>query len=122
MSTTSPSTHSKPLDNFSRSEIAVLVISPEAVIYEGKVKAVSSINIKGQFDVLPLHVNFISIINKTLVIHELSGQNKEIKIDKGIIKVLRNTVYIFLGIETLEKETPLQELAKEVSKEPEPKP
>ena len=81
-------------------ELTVLVISPEEVIYEGTVINISSLNEKGKFDILPLHANFITIIKKTLILREKSGQNKEIQIDNGIIRVMENQVYIFLGIET----------------------
>lgn len=88
------------------SELDVLVISPEKVVYEGKADSISSLNNKGKFDILPLHANFISIISKSLLIQDKSGQKKELNIDNGIIKVLRDKVYIFLGIQT-DKDIPI---------------
>lgn len=87
--------------NISTSEVMFYIQDPSQVIFEGKVKAVSTFNEVGIFDVLPLHENFISIIKEAIYIKEVSGGKREIKISQGILKVYRNSVYIFLDVETL---------------------
>ena len=78
--------------------IFVVVRTKEGVMFKDKVKAVTSYNEKGPFDVLPEHENFISLINQHLVIHTMDGKENEIKVDNAIIKVYKNEVHIFLGL------------------------
>ena len=78
--------------------IFVVVRTKEGVMFKDKVKAVTSYNEKGPFDVLPEHENFISLINQHLVIHTMDGKENEIKVDTAVIKVYKNEVHIFLGL------------------------
>ena len=78
--------------------LKVSVLQFEFNLYEGTAEAVSSINEKGLFDVLPKHANFITLVNKKLTIHESAEKKREFKIDSGILKVINNQVTIFLGI------------------------
>lgn len=78
--------------------IFVVVRTKEGVTFKDKVKAVTSYNEKGPFDVLPEHENFISLINQHLVIHTMDGKENEIKVDNAVIKVYKNEVHIFLGL------------------------
>jgi len=78
--------------------IFVVVRTKEGVMFKDKVKAVTSYNEKGPFDVLPEHENFISLINQHLVIHTMDGKENEIKVDNAVIKVYKNEVHIFLGL------------------------
>jgi F-type H+-transporting ATPase subunit epsilon len=79
----------------------VTIRSPEKIVYEGDVKAISSLNERGPFDILGSHGNFISFVRKSITVHETSGSKKEMKIDSGVLKVQANKVDIFLGIEAL---------------------
>lgn len=69
-----------------------------AIINKEEVFAVSSINPKGLFDILPEHENFISLIKDLIVVHKTRKDKQEIKIDKGVLKVTGNIVNIFLGM------------------------
>lgn len=80
-------------------ELYLKVFSPEKVFFEGEIKSLTSINEDGRFDVLSEHANFISIIRETLVISHKNGENQEIKIDGGVIKVHENKISVYLGIE-----------------------
>lgn len=71
------------------------------IIFEGYVKALTSINDRGLFDILPFHTNFISIIKEKIIIHKEDGTQQEIPIDAGVLKQLNNTVQVFLGIQAL---------------------
>lgn len=79
--------------------LQVRVRDSQNILYEGEVDRISSFNEVGRFDVYPLHVNFISIIQKEITLYHSNKVVKEIKIEKAIMKVKRNTVHIFLGIE-----------------------
>lgn len=82
----------------SRKSIAVKVRNREKTIFEGEVKAVSSENDKGVFDVLPRHANFISIIKNRIVLHGQRREKRKIQIKSGILKVWENQVSIYLDI------------------------
>ncbi|MBW7960204.1 hypothetical protein H3C65_01770 [Patescibacteria group bacterium] len=82
-----------------KDELNLEVKSSEKVLFKGSVKAVSSINETGEFDILPFHANFFSIIKGKIVITDEGGQKKEILIkDQGILRSMENNVEIFLGI------------------------
>jgi len=77
--------------------------NPERILFEGEVKAVSSVNEQGPFDVLQSHSNFISIIKDKIIIYQTNGKSQEITIDNGVLKVLADKINIFLGLEKLKK-------------------
>ena len=70
---------------------------PRTVVY-GRV---SSYNKKGKFDVLPQHANFISLIQKSLVIRDNRGQTREINVNNGLMRVKKDIVEVYIGIEAL---------------------
>lgn len=78
--------------------ISVIIRNRKGIVLEEEVKAVTSFNEKGVFDVLPEHANFISIIKDNLTIHKKGGEKKEIKINQGILKVYENEINIYLDI------------------------
>ncbi len=78
--------------------ILLKIQTKEGVSFNDKVKAVTSFNEKGVFDVLPQHENFISVIKDKIIIHTKDGIDKEMKIDSGVLKVQENEAHIFLGI------------------------
>lgn len=84
-----------------KSRLFVRVRDINTIIFEGYVKALSSINDRGLFDILPFHTNFISIIKEKIIIHKEDGTKQEIPIDAGVLKQLNNTVQVFLGIQAL---------------------
>ena len=66
--------------------------------FSGKAKAVSSKNKVGDFDILPHHSNFVTVIRESLVIQKKDGDQLEYEFDRGVLKVSDNEVEIFLGI------------------------
>mgnify|MGYP001602947546 CR=1 FL=1 len=82
-------------------DISVTIYSPESVIYKGKVKAITSVNDKGKFDILAFHSNFISIVKDYLILHEPQGSEKVFKLKQGVLRLVNNQLSIFLGLEGL---------------------
>lgn len=78
--------------------IRVVVRNRENILFDEEIKAVSSYNEKGLFDVLPIHANFISIIKDALILHKSGGDKQEMKIAGGVLRVHENQVHIFLGL------------------------
>jgi F0F1-type ATP synthase epsilon subunit len=79
--------------------LSVTVRSSDSLLFQGMARAISSFNEKGPFDVLPMHVNFISIIKKKLIISLPDRQKKEFKINEAVMKVEKNNVQVFCGVE-----------------------
>jgi F0F1-type ATP synthase epsilon subunit len=76
----------------------VVVKNRESTLADREAFAVTSHNDVGPFDVLPRHANFISIINKEVVIRAVDGTEQKIEINKGIMNVQDNTVSVYLDI------------------------
>ncbi len=53
--------------------IRVRARSREEVTFEGEALALTSVNDKGKFDVLPNHANFISLIKDYVIIKKKDG-------------------------------------------------
>jgi len=81
--------------------LKVKVRDTENILFEGDVDRISSINEIGPFDIYPMHANFISILTKELSLYQNKQKVKELKLEQAVIKVKRDIVNIFLGIETL---------------------
>jgi F0F1-type ATP synthase epsilon subunit len=72
------------------------VFSLDKKIFSGEVSAISSFNALGPFDLLNLHSNFISTIEKELRIHKEGGE-KVIPLATGVLRCLNTHVSIFIG-------------------------
>lgn len=79
------------------SNLTVVVRNREKVLYSGQAAAVTSINDKGVFDILPQHENFITLIKEKVIIHPTLKENKEIQIENGIVRVSKDKVYIYVN-------------------------
>jgi F0F1-type ATP synthase epsilon subunit len=83
--------------------IFVNILTPDTALYKGYAKSVTSKNVRGTFDVLYFHTNFVSIIKEFIKVQETDGTFKNFPIESAIIKVLNNKVHIFIGIDTLQE-------------------
>ena len=81
--------------------INVKVQDADAILFDGEVDRISSFNEVGRFDIFPMHANFISIIQKELTLFKGHEKVKELKIEQAVLKIKKDSVHIFLGIETL---------------------
>lgn len=78
--------------------MSVVIHSRAGLIFEGPAVAVSSTNKIGPFDVLPLHANFVTVVEKHIVVELPSGIKKLFDIPRGILKNKQNKVEIYVGI------------------------
>ena len=76
------------------------VVNRNGIVYQGSVGAVTSRNKKGQFDEVNQHTNFISLLNGPLKIHQPDGNVVEVAAENGIMKVLNNTISVYLGVKS----------------------
>jgi F0F1-type ATP synthase epsilon subunit len=79
--------------------IKVKVSDTDTIIFEGEVERISSFNEVGRFDVYPMHANFISLIRQELTLFQKKVKVKEVKLEQAVMKVKKDIVHIFLGIE-----------------------
>lgn len=70
----------------------------EGLVFSGLVRAISSYNEKGPFDVLPYHTNFISIIRQEVVLYKTDGSEETIPVDVGVLLVRENNAEAYLGV------------------------
>ena len=85
--------------NLSKNEKLLAVVRDRNnLLFQGQVEAVSSLNDKGPFDVLPQHANFITLIKKFVTMHLPDKQEKRMELESGILKVRDNNVEVYLGI------------------------
>lgn len=78
-------------------DLFVVIKDRENTIFQDKVKAVTSFNEIGVFDVLPQHAHFISLIKDNIILHKDNGR-EEIKIEGGVMKVFEDKVEIYIGV------------------------
>ncbi len=60
--------------------------------------SVSSENQLGKFDILPEHINFITLIFNKVIIQTVELQKIEFQFQRGVLIVRENTVRIFVGL------------------------
>jgi len=81
-----------------KNELNVLVYAPFRTYFDGLANSVSAKNAKGEFDILPKHHSFITLLDAGYVsINSQSGEQK-IEIDKGMMHVNQNQVTVFLDV------------------------
>lgn len=66
--------------------------------FEGEAKAISSENKVGEFDILPAHANFISLIFNSLTIRTVQDEEKTYEFSRGVLEVAEGKVRIFLEV------------------------
>lgn len=78
-------------------ELEVNIVSADDNVFDGTVRMLTSKNDDGEFDILPLHANFISIIKEKIILHKTTKEKQDIPITNGVLKVVENRVDIILG-------------------------
>lgn len=80
----------------SQPTLKVRILSPQLLIFEGKANSVSSKNFAGNFDILPEHANFLTMVdNAPIVVRTPDGEKKEFKVPFAIIYTHSNMVNIY---------------------------
>jgi F0F1-type ATP synthase epsilon subunit len=79
-------------------QLKVIARAPFHIYYEGPAKVVSAANRVGEFDVLPGHADFFSVMVACKIIIETDSDNISFSITGGIIGVRNDEVSIFVNI------------------------
>ena len=80
--------------------LSVTILNSESLVATQMATSVTSYNHLGIFDILPRHENFISIIQKQIIIHGVDGKDTAYDINKGVLKVSDDKVDIYLDTVT----------------------
>ena len=83
--------------NASKEKLTVTIRSRQTTYFDGEAYAISSINRKGPFDVLPRHTHFISLIKEHVTIRNKDTDMQRIPFGYGIMKVKDNRVEVYIG-------------------------
>ena len=67
-------------------------------LFLGEATSVTSKNDRGVFDILPFHVNFITLIYDFIVIDRNLNSEKRFEMDNGILYTLGNKIDIYIGL------------------------
>lgn len=79
--------------------IHVKVYSPYQTYYDSMALSISAENDTGPFDILPRHHNFMTLVNYgEIVIRVEGGDDKKIRITRGVMHVRSNKVTLFLDV------------------------
>lgn len=68
------------------------------IFYQGKAEAISSENKLGNFDILPRHTNFITLIFNNLSIVTPDKKKLTYQFKRGVLETAENKVNVFLGL------------------------
>jgi len=88
----------KPAQDTVPMNLEISILSPDKTVYLGQAEAVTCKNEKGEFDILPLHGNFISLIDDYITVHLPGGKTQRINIDGGLLKAFENKITILTGL------------------------
>lgn len=77
----------------------VSIVSPEETLFEGTALSLSCYNKEGEFDILPYHSNFISLIYQSITVYPTTGPAKTIKIGYALLKCISNTITILTNVD-----------------------
>lgn len=88
----------KPADSVGKQVLHIKVYSPYKMYFDEEANSITAVNRTGEFDVLPKHHNFISLLDPCeLAIDSLRGP-VPIKISGGIMHVRGDNVVVFLDV------------------------
>ena len=76
----------------------VSIRSRKKSFFVGQSPSVTSLNDRGEFDVLPQHANFISLVRNYIILAKGTKSEQKFVISMGILKVKENQVEIFLDV------------------------
>lgn len=78
--------------------IKIKILSTDKILYEGEGRSLSSVNGRGEFDVLADHSNFISLIGEAVNIMDREGKLINIRINSGILRVKEGSVEVYVSV------------------------
>ncbi len=78
--------------------LKVYIRSRTKDIFKGTVYSLTSTNEKGEFDILPTHANFLTLVSKQIILDKGMPSENRIDVDKAILNVSHDNVDVYLGL------------------------
>ena len=79
-------------------KITVSIKNKKEQLFLGEASSVTSKNDRGVFDILPYHVNFITLTYDFIVIDRNLDTEKRFEMENGILYTLGNKIDIYIGL------------------------
>jgi F0F1-type ATP synthase epsilon subunit len=92
------STPETPADRVEGKTMHVKVYAPFKVYFDGEATSISALNDTGNFDILPKHHNFMTLLNTGEIIVRTEGNEEKIKVIRGIMHVKADDVVVFMDV------------------------
>lgn len=81
--------------NLQTQNLHIKILTPTQTIYEGQAEALSTTNANGPFDILPQHIQLISLISKQIIIHT-PEKDEHFEFKSGVLRFKNNHVDIYI--------------------------
>lgn len=78
--------------------LSVIARSPFHIYYEGQAQAVTAVNSVGEFDILPGHADFFSVLIPGEITIETDSDPISFSITNGIVAVRDDEVMLFVNM------------------------
>lgn len=78
--------------------LSVIARAPFTLYYEGEATSLTATNPVGEFDILPGHADFFSVLSPCEIIIEHGAEPTKFEISNGIITVRDNEVMLFCNM------------------------
>ncbi len=79
-------------------KITVSIKNKKEQLFLGDASSVTSKNDDGVFDILPFHVNFITLIYDFIVIDRNQPTERRFEMENGVLYTLGNKIDIYIGL------------------------
>lgn len=78
--------------------LQVKIVDDTGEKFVGTAVAISSLNDQGTFDIMPEHINFISLISQYVILHQENGKQQKFEVESGVLRCFSSEVEIYLGV------------------------
>lgn len=82
--------------------VKVTVRTPEGVVFEDAVRALSATNESGLFDIIYEHTNFVTVLTGDVLLHLQDGSEKNFAVQTGVLRAFNSEVDVLIGVATAE--------------------
>lgn len=99
-----------PTQKVGDNAFSVHIQTPESIVWQGNALSLSTQNTTGRFDILPLHANMITIIERQPIEIQTESGNRKFIFEKAVLAIKNNkvTIYANLSAEESVSEIPRQ--------------
>jgi F0F1-type ATP synthase epsilon subunit len=66
--------------------------------FQGKATSVTSVNATGEFDILAMHANFITLVKDYVILDKTLPTEKKIEFKTAVLSVVDGKVDVYVGV------------------------